>query len=407
MTLDDSAGLDPAAGKCETPIAFICPGDPLNVGTWSGTPYHMLRALEEQFAIIHVIREPWPAWLNFLRRAIRKLSGLRIDLYWSQQWSRRAGTAMLRKLREMNCDLVCAVAVSPICAQVSRRVPTIHVSDATQAAMVGYNPRHTALLAPFRRSAARMETDCIRHSIFATFPSDWARSSAIRDHGGDPERMVQIPWGANMVAKSLTAPADRLPDTWRLLFVGIDWDGKGGAIALEAARTLRERRGKVHLDVVGCAPSKSPPKIEGVTFHGFLRKNVEAERVQLESLFCGAHLFVLPTRFDAFPTVNTEAASYALPVIAYRTGGVPGNVEHGVTGLLLDPGASAADFADAIENLLTDWPRYLAMSDAALAFSHERLNWSAWARRLRQEVEVRLAARSRQASDDHALRTPQ
>lgn len=370
-------------------IAFICAGDPLEIRTWSGTPHHMLEALRAEFDVVHVVRDPWPRWFSKLRRTLRKISGRRIDIYWSPFWTRLAGRKAIAEITGSGADIAFTVAVTPITAQLTKLMPTVFVSDATQAVMVDYNPFFFSLLPGFKRSAYKLETQAIRDSIAAFFPSAWAYGSAVGEHRGDPAHVFQVHWGANMEARGFTRPEERSKDEWRLLFVGVNWKGKGGDIAVEAVQAMRKAGHNVHLDVVGSAPSSPPPAIDGVTFHGFLNKHVSADAERLAALFRGAHLFILPTQFEALGIVISEAASYALPSIAYRTGGLPSNVEGGRTGVLVEPGAPAADFAREMTALLGDSRRYEAMCYAALELSRSKLNWPTWARRVREVVDRR------------------
>lgn len=382
-------------------LAFICAGDPTNVLTWSGTPLHMLTALENEFDVRLVVRGPWASWFDFARRAVRRLTGGAIDIYWWPAVSAYGARRTVAEVESSGCDIAFAVAVTPICAELIERVPTVFVSDATLASMANYYPRHKSLAPWLKRCAAALESRCIQEARAALFPSKWASQSAVRDHGGSPDRVMQIPWGANLVAEEAVRPEIRSEKQWRLLFVGADWSRKGGDIALAAIAEMRRRGYPVHLDVVGSAPPE-PVQMEGVTFHGFLDKNVPAEDEQIKALFADAHVFFLPTQFEALGIVFAEAASFAMPAVSYRTGGVPSIVEHDQTGVLLDEGASAIDFADALVALLSDRRRYVRMSYAALAASRERLNWAAWASGVREMVEKKLGVKG--AADAAAAR---
>ena len=64
-------------------IAVLASADPLEIGTWSGTPYFMTKALQQRYPDLVAVRTPRPLWLQFLRRAVRKTSAGRIDLFWS------------------------------------------------------------------------------------------------------------------------------------------------------------------------------------------------------------------------------------------------------------------------------------------------------------------------------------
>ena len=66
-----------------------------------------------------------------------------------------------------------------------------------------------------------------------------------------------------------------------------------------------------------------------------------------------ADVFVHPTREDCFPLVILEAMSAGLPVVASEEGGIPDEVEDGVTGLLFRKG-DVAGLARCLERLLID-----------------------------------------------------
>lgn len=378
---------DPSGGRIR--LAFVCAGDPLDVLTWSGTPLHMLTALQREFDVTPIIRRPWAPWSDFVRRATRKLTGGAIDLYWWPGWSAVAASRAISEVSRSGCDIAFAVATTPVCAELLKHGPTVFVSDATQASMVNYNPRHAALAPWLKKSAEALESACIQNAIFSLFPSEWASHSAVRDHGGSPDRVVQIPWGANLIADEFVAPESRSAADWRLLFVGANWHGKGGDVVLETIAEMRRRGHAVHIDIVGSLPPRPGP-VEGVTFHGFLDKNVPADNERMNALFASAHVFFLPTRFDALGIVFAEAASFAVPSVSYRTGGVPSMVVDGETGVLLEEGSPPSAFADALIDLLGDRPRYVRMCHAAQTISRERLNWAAWAAEVRRVVEARL-----------------
>jgi glycosyltransferase involved in cell wall biosynthesis len=399
MMSGDSVG----PGERRLSLAFISAGDPTNVLTWSGTPLHMLTALQNEFDVKLVVRRPWPFWFDFTRRAVRRLTGGAIDIYWWPAVSAWGAKRTIADVTASGCDITFAVAITPICAKLIEHGPTVFVSDATLASMANYYPRHKALAPWMKRCAAALETRCIQNARAALFPSKWASQSAVRDHGGSPDRVVQIPWGANLVAEEAVRPESRPEKAWRLLFVGAEWARKGGDIVLETVAEMRRRGYPVHIDVVGSAPP-NVTEVEGVTFHGFLDKNIPADNERIKALFASAHVFFLPTQFEALGIVFAEAASFALPAVSYRTGGVPSIVQDGETGVLLEEGASATAFADALIALLSDRRRYVRMSYAALAASRERLNWAAWAAGVRGMIEAKLGVQTTSAAAEATRR---
>jgi glycosyltransferase involved in cell wall biosynthesis len=62
----------------------------------------------------------------------------------------------------------------------------------------------------------------------------------------------------------------------------------------------------------------------------------------LNAYYETADVIVVPSRWEGFGLIAVEAMRAGLPVIATRVGGLAEIVEHGVTGLLVEPGSPAA-----------------------------------------------------------------
>ncbi|WP_068092262.1 glycosyltransferase family 4 protein [Novosphingobium rosa] len=371
-------------------LAVIANGDPLDVNLWSGTPLHMVEALRPLVDFVHIEPEPWAPWFTLLRRAAMKFSGGKLDIIWSRTLTRLGSSASRGRVVKAAPDATLVISNSALGRLLGHQTRTINLADTTGPSILNYYPEINRLSTRIKQRIVSFSKDNVSAAFLNSYPSFWARDSAIEDIGVPAERAVQIAWGANFKqfpqgsARQLSSPA-------RLLFVGIDWLRKGGPQVVEAVRLLREKGVAVQLDVVGYRPETETAS-DGVTYHGRLYKNRTDHLALLESLYQQAHLFVLPTLYECLGIVFCEAAAYGLPSVSLRTGGVPSVVKDGETGLLLDVTASPADLADAIAGLIGDAPRYEAMSRAVLADSHERLNWDAWSHSMIATIRQRLAA---------------
>jgi N-acetyl-alpha-D-glucosaminyl L-malate synthase BshA len=89
-----------------------------------------------------------------------------------------------------------------------------------------------------------------------------------------------------------------------------------------------------------------------------------------------ASLLLVTSDYESFCLAALEAQACGVPVLATRVGGLPEVVAHGTSGLLLPPDDLAA-FAREGVALLTDAPRYQAMTQAAVRqarrFATERI----------------------------------
>lgn len=379
-----STKTGPRLAQSVTPVrprlraAFICTGNPESAGTWSGTPLHMLTHLRPLFDVTTVVREPWAKWFGPARKVVSRLTRGKIDLIWSPFWTALASRKARQAIAADNVDIVFCVGVSSIAALMNKTHRCVFISDATVVGMIDYNPKFTAMSAALRKRAIAIETDAVSRSDAAFYPSEWARDDALRFHGAIPAKTHYVNWGANLTADCTPLLFDLTPP-WRFLFIGVNWQAKGGDIAVETVRRLNEMGIKAQLDVVGSRPADPNFADPNVTLHGFLDKNVLVERDKLMGLLRGSNLLLFPTQFEALGIVSAEAASFGVPTVAYRTGGVAANIVDGETGILLPPEAAAEVWANAIFTLIKDQPRYAAMRHAALAWHRSTVNWPTWA----------------------------
>jgi glycosyltransferase involved in cell wall biosynthesis len=94
---------------------------------------------------------------------------------------------------------------------------------------------------------------------------------------------------------------------------------------------------------------------------------------ELRDLVAACDVFVLPTKKDFSPLAILEAAACGLAVVATDVGGIPEQVEHGVTGLLVPPGDATA-LAGAIDALVSDPAKRRDMGAAGRARIERHFN---------------------------------
>src|SRR4029077_12725070 len=142
-----------------------------------------------------------------------------------------------------------------------------------------------------------------------------------------------------------------------LLFIGADWDRKGGPTVLAIKHELDSREIPCELFLVGNCP-KDLPIQHDIHVLGRLDKSDEDQLLELCRLYEAAHFFVLPTSAEAYGIVFSEAQAFGCPSLTYSVGGTPTAVLNDVTGFTLPLGAGAKDFAEYICSLVSQPQQY-------------------------------------------------
>ncbi|NOY26068.1 MAG: glycosyltransferase family 4 protein [Oligoflexia bacterium] len=221
--------------------------------------------------------------------------------------------------------------------------------------------RHYPPWAPLRGRARDRRLALERevfHSAAFIFPrSDWLARSLVADQGCDPGRVIRVGGGVNF---RVPDRLERRYDQQVALFVGLEFDRKGGRVLLAAWERVRSRLPHARLQIVGPKRPHTalPPGVEWV---GPLW-----DRAALRARYLDATLFVMPSLFEPWGHAFLEAMSQGLPCIGARCCAMPEIIDDGRTGLLVPPG-EALPLAAALESLLGDPGRAAAMGAAAHA----------------------------------------
>lgn len=372
---------DPAVG---TPvrIAYVTMRDPDDRKSWSGTLYYMAQALEKHCGEVFRVGPLLPTSLKIgrlLRHGVRILTGREYLYTHTLSLSKTLGMMAEEKMEGERLDAIVAVAASGIVAHLRTRLPIIYLSDTTVRLMIDYNVEFSNVLASHIRTADQLEQQSIRKANRFVYPSQWAAQSAVEHYGAAASNVTVIPFGANLDHPPTREQAltDRVEERCRLLFVGVNWEQKGGDIAVETLLELKRLGVPSELSVVGCRPPRSTVHPD-IRVFPFLDKKDPAQRAKLESLYSEASFLIFPTRAECFGIVSCEANAYGLPVLATATGGIPGAVREGINGFLFSHEARGREYASRIYHFYNSREAYLALRASSRREFESRLNWDSW-----------------------------
>lgn len=351
-------------------LGFICNHNPLDKRTFSGTAYYMFHSLK-----------------NNPNCSVRLIGNYRypnriLDRIFPQE----KGTGALSPKSFENLDAVISLVSTNLVPEIAEMtdVPVVHITDATPAFLREFYGYEVAQERDVDERRAIESADLIYYS------SDFMMEKAIHDFGPEvSSKMAAHPWGANLDTLP-GAPIEKpVLNPIRLLFIGTNWDRKGGETAVEALRILRARGIPAELHLVGAATEKAK-QVEGVVAHGYLNKNQRAHRNTLQELLRSSHIFLLPTRADCTPMVVAEVNSYSIPALISDVGGIGSLMNPGENGEMMPPDASGQDYADRIIALIQNPDFYQKLSQRSFSHYKQKLSWDAWADHTLKLLEQKL-----------------
>jgi glycosyltransferase involved in cell wall biosynthesis len=194
--------------------------------------------------------------------------------------------------------------------------------------------------------------------------SEWAARSCAEDYGVPRERLRVIPPGVDVAAWAPPATRPARGDRVRLLFVGGDFERKGGDLLLDVWRHHLADLCELHLVTKGDISSQP-----GVNVYRTLSPNDR----ELRALYHYCDALVLPTRGDCFSLASIEAMAAGLPVITTAVGGIPEIIEDQASGYLIAPNDGMA-LREVVERLAADADRRQAMGARGRAIVGDRFN---------------------------------
>jgi glycosyltransferase involved in cell wall biosynthesis len=379
-------------------IAFVSIRDPEDIRVFSGGPFHILNELRRQGVEVEVIG-PLNRWFKYLYAPlyfVEKLRHKNIQIDRHPLALRSYARQIERRLAEGNFDAAISVSSIPV-SYLSPGIPVLFWVDSVFQGMKDYYGGAFSHLPPREIEIGnRQEQAAINRASYAIYKSEWAASHARHSYKTRDGAVQVLPNGANIPVKHgidqvVEWIGMRSSRPCVLLFVGVEWERKGGMIAWDATRILNERGIPTTLRVVGCEAPAAP----FVEQYGRINKSSAEGQAKFKSLYETSTFFILPTRAEAAGIVFSEASAYGLPILATKTGGVEYYVSQQENGFCLPLDATAGQFADLIQSTLKDAGLYRRLSLGGYSRFQSLLNWKTSVNGLLWLTESAIEADSR------------
>lgn len=263
--------------------------------------------------------------------------------------------------------------------------PVVYYTDATFHIMVDYywknlKKREMKISMDLEKDATNIATINIRSSR-------WAADSVVKDCGYDSAKTFVLEFGPNIDVCDISPVEPYSGGRLNVFFSGVDWNRKGGDIAVETVLFLRKMGIDANLTIAGI--KQLPEKYSNFNFIqnvGFLNKNNHDDYRRYIDCWKNSHIFLLPTQAECSAIVYCEAAGFGVPVYTYLTGGTADYVDDGVNGRTFEKMTSARNIAKKIKEDV-DSGNLLKFHNEALKMYEEKLSWDAWSMRFKKIAE--------------------
>jgi hypothetical protein len=221
-------------------ISYITLYDAADIHKWSGTGYYISKTLEKQDAELDYIGS-----FDIPPGPVQKLKEIYGKMLHRKYYFRRT-ISFARRFAESVVPLLntdARIVFSPDSVGISlldTKLPKVFYTDATFAGIVNFYEKYTSLSRQIIEEGHYLERKALESSALAVYASEWAARSAIEYYHADPGKVKVVPFGANIDSRRSYEDIKRLVSLrsqrqCQLLFVGIDWQRKGGDLAVKVA----------------------------------------------------------------------------------------------------------------------------------------------------------------------------
>lgn len=350
-----------------------------NLDGFSGIPRNIiaaLRVLGQEVVELRPRHYAPPLARRLVKRAARSLGR---EYLWEKAPARcRFLSRELDRLAAAHQPDVILVFGSESCAFSTTGVPLFGYGDSVFGSRLDFydDQRSERISAASIREGIDVQQRALDRLAKMFISSEWAWQRAVSKFGYScvPGKHEVVLIGANLDDPG--TPPEFPGRGVRFVWIGGDWDRKGGDFAVEIVGRLRHRGLDASLDVAGV--TATPAHAPWIRVHGRI-EGTSAQR----SLYASARALLLPTRADLTPVAIAEAAAFGRPAVATPVGGIPEMIQDGETGLLLEKDVEL--WTDALASA-----PFERMGRAARTAFDDTLNWESVCGRMLASMNANL-----------------
>lgn len=371
-------------------VGYLTAQNPKDKRSWSGTHYNMYHSLLKEFDEVYLIG---PINYNIAIKLVLLINTFIGYIFYFKKYDRSHSlllskfyaSQIKKKIDNRKIDVIFAPVAATEIAYLKSSLPICYLSDSSFEQLANYYDRFSNIPSFSFKESNIIEKNALEKSVTHVYSSSWAAEYVINNYKVDKSSVFIVKFGANLDFIPQKANLNKqFNSTINFLFLGVDWERKGGEIVLETFRILINKGYDITLTICGCIPPYSLANDDKIKIVPFLDKNKSEEYQVLLKILDNTHLLFVPTRADCTPIVFCEANAFGIPVITTDTGGVSSLIENGVNGYALPFSSTPDDYATAVQSLLGNRKKLRNLALRSRKKFENELNWDIWGKKMRE-----------------------
>lgn len=353
-------------------IVFLSSLNPNNINNWSGTLYHIYHSLKRNNEVKWIGGEELSNVYCFHKNHTKNNAN-----FYPEMYAQTFGEIFSEKLRTSDYDIILARDYFYI-AYLKIDIPIVYIGDSNFRL---FNAYLKITDESFIQLADELEKRSLNNAKCILYSSNWAKKSAIEEYNVNGNKIHVVEFGANLMSEPLKQElilAESSINVCNLLFIGKNWQDKGGIIAYETYMLLKRSGFCCTLTIIGSSPAHMDINDDSLFVLPFLDKRKKKDNMKLSEILSKSHFLILPTKFDCYGIVFCEASAYGIPSLATDIGGVSQVIKNGKNGFLFSPSEHESVYANKIKEIFTNEKQYLKLRRTTRKEYDDRLNWGMW-----------------------------
>ncbi|HOY33079.1 MAG TPA: glycosyltransferase family 4 protein [Bacteroidales bacterium] len=211
-----------------------------------------------------------------------------------------------------------------------------------------------------------------------TFSTNQSRS--LIDQYGIEKNKVECVFAGSNVIYNESDHVKKNYDTKNILFVGVNWERKGGDILFRSFMKVLETMPDATLTVVGCSPGIKHPNVE-------ITGRIPLEEV--EKYYQKASVFCMPTKQEPFGIVFVEAMQRKIPVVASNIGALPDMISNNYNGFIHE-WDDVEGIAGSLCVLVSDPEKCRLFGERSYKIMQDKFTWDKTGFAIKKKIETFL-----------------